>query len=36
VGKIGALASRVLSEAIVRAVRQARSLHGVLALQDLW
>jgi L-aminopeptidase/D-esterase-like protein len=33
--KIGALASRVLAEAIVRAVRQASSLHGVSALKDL-
>jgi len=35
VGRIGALAARVLAEAVVRAVRKARGLHGVPAVQDL-
>ena len=35
VGRVGALAARVLAEAIVRAVRKARGLHGVPAVRDL-
>jgi L-aminopeptidase/D-esterase-like protein len=35
VGQVGALAARVLAEAVVRAVRKARGLHGVQAVRDL-
>ena len=34
VGRVGAAAAWVLSQAVVRAVRQARGLHGVPGLSD--
>lgn len=35
VGQVGAAAARVLAEAVVRAVRKARGLHGVRAASEL-